>query len=173
MVAIRPWFGRDAVSEKIMADRILVIGATGNVGLEVVNELRGRGASVVAAVRNISRARRLLGDDLEYVEFDFAKPETFISAFAGVRKLFLVRPPDIADTKRFIVPALVAARSAGVEHVVFLSLLGVEHNSFVPHYAIEQALLNSGMDWTFLRASFFMQNLNTVHRDDIRDGHVI
>jgi uncharacterized protein YbjT (DUF2867 family) len=157
----------------MMVDRIAVIGATGNVGVEVVKNLHARGAPVVAAVRNIPKARRLLGNNISYVEFDFARPETFVDAFINVRKLFLVRPPDIADTQRYIAPALTAARAAGVEHVVFLSLLGVERNRFVPHYAIEQELLKSGMDWTFLRASFFMQNLNTVHRADIRDGNVI
>lgn len=148
-------------------------GATGNVGAEVVGCLAQRGASVVAAVRNIDRARRALGERVDYVTFDFAHPETFDAAFAGIRNVFLVRPPDITNTRRFICPVVEAARRAGVEHVVFLSLQGVERNPVVPHYAIEQCLQSSGMSWTMLRAGFFMQNLNTTHRDDIRDGNDI
>jgi uncharacterized protein YbjT (DUF2867 family) len=152
-----------------MADTILVTGATGNVGAEVVKELRRVGAPVVAAVRNPAKARQSLGD-AGMVPFDFAHPETFDAAFAGVRKLFLVRPPALADVKKYMAPAIVAARRAGVEQVVFLSLLGVERNRWAPHYGIEQEIRASGMDWTFLRASFFMQNLNTVHRDDLKDS---
>lgn len=153
-----------------MSDPILVTGATGNVGAEVIAGLRQRNAAVIAAVRNVERARRTLGPDLSYRAFDFARPETFDAAFAGVRRVFLVRPPDVSDVEQYVAPAIAAARRAGVEQVVFLSLLGAERNPVVPHYGIEQALLASGMGWTFLRASFFMQNLNTTHRDDIRDG---
>ncbi len=50
---------------------------------------------------------------------------------------------------------------------MFLSLLGAEHNRFVPHYKIERTIQASGIPWTFLRASFFMQNLSTIHRETI------
>jgi uncharacterized protein YbjT (DUF2867 family) len=68
-----------------------------------------------------------------------------------------------------MIPAMEAARSAGVRHFVFLSILGIEQNTVVPHYKIEQYLKNSGMDYTFLRSSYFMQNLNTTHCSEIRD----
>ena len=148
--------------------RIVVTGATGNVGAEVIAALHGSDATVVAAVRDVARARQRLGDDIEYTSFDFEKPETFQTAFAGARAVFLVRPPEVADVPKIVVPAIAAMKAAGVEHIVFLSLLGVEKNRVVPHHAIEQAIQEAGIDWTFLRASFFMQNLNTTHRDDIR-----
>jgi uncharacterized protein YbjT (DUF2867 family) len=72
-----------------------------------------------------------------------------------------------------MVPALEAAKTAGVEQIVFLSLIGIENNTVVPHYKVEQWLVSSGVNYTFLRASFFMQNLNTVHRAEIRDQNVI
>lgn len=153
-----------------MSQTILITGATGNVGAELTRQLRQLGAPVVAAVRSPDKARRVLGDATATVAFDFARPTTFTTAFSGVRTLFLVRPPSITDTRRYITPAIVAARRAGVEHIVFLSLLGAEQNPIVPHYRIEQDLRESGLSWTFLRASFFLQNLDTIHRDDIRDG---
>lgn len=156
-----------------MAETILVTGATGNVGAELIKALHGRGLAVRAAVRNAEKARRQLGADIDYVTFDFRRPETFGPTFAGVRSLFLVRPPDIADVAGVIAPAMRAARQAGVEHVVFLSLLGAERNRVVPHHRIEQLLQASGMAWTFLRASFFLQNLDTTHRADIRDNDEI
>ncbi len=149
--------------------KILVIGATGNVGAEVIKALGPSNFTVVAAVRDIGRAKARLGDAIEYVVFDFKQPATFKAAFEGVQKVFLVRPPDISNAKKYIAPAIEAAKQAGVKHVTFLSLLGVEKNRVVPHYKIEQLLLTSGLDWTFLRASFFMQNLNTAQRDDIKE----
>ncbi len=138
-------------------------------GSEVFERLMALGAPVVAGAFNVAKARMQLGADAVIVPFDFKQPETFAAAFDGVEKMFLVRPPAIADVKKDIAPALAAAKSAGVKHVVFLSLLGVERNRVVPHRAIEKALRESGMTWTFLRASFFMQNLSTTHRDDIRE----
>jgi uncharacterized protein YbjT (DUF2867 family) len=72
-----------------------------------------------------------------------------------------------------MLPSLVAAKNAGVQQAVLLSLQGAEHNKVVPHYALEQWLRTSGMDWTFVRASFFMQNLSTTHLTDIRDRNEI
>lgn len=155
-----------------MTKKILITGATGNVGTEVVRNMRDK-ASVRIAVLDVSKARTTLGDDLDYVHFDFLKPETFASAFAGIERVFLVRPPALSNVQRDIAPSIQAAREVGVKQVVFLSLQGVEQNWITPHYKIEQLLRNSGMGWTFLRASFFMQNLSTTHRDEIRESGAI
>lgn len=148
---------------------ILVTGATGNVGAEVVRLLRDRGYDVRAAVRDPAGQRNALEDGVRYVAFDFAEPSTFAAALTGVRRMFLLRPPQLSDAKRYMYPVIDAAKAAGVEQIVFLSLLGVENNHFVPHYAIEQYLIKSGVPWTMLRAGFFMQNLSTTHRAEIRD----
>lgn len=70
-------------------------------------------------------------------------------------------------------PFVDAAEEAGTERVVFLSLLGAEKNPVVPHRRIERHLEASGLSYTFLRASFFMQNLTTVHREEIRERREI
>ncbi|MDA9912931.1 NmrA family NAD(P)-binding protein [Candidatus Nanopelagicales bacterium] len=70
-------------------------------------------------------------------------------------------------------PALQAAQTAGVQHVVLLSLQGAEGNKVVPHAKIEAWLRASEMDWTFIRPSFFMENLSTTHASDIRDRNEI
>ena len=78
-----------------------------------------------------------------------------------------MRPPQISDTKKFFRPFINAMSDAGVDHVAFLSLMGV--NRAMPHWRIEQDLRASTLPWTFLRPSFFAQNLGGAYRADIRD----
>ena len=152
-----------------MKSEILVLGALGNVGAEVVKSLLASGKQVRAGDLFPERVRQRFGENVEAVPFDFGKPETFAPAFQGIRKMFVMRPPQISDIQKYMVPALEAAKAAGVRHMVFLSLIGIEQNKVVPHYKVEQWLVQSGLDYTFLRCSFFMQNLNTTHRAEIRD----
>lgn len=147
---------------------ILVTGATGNVGAPVVRLLLEQEYCVRAAVRDVARARATFGDAVDYTPLDFSKPETYEAAFEGVKAMFLMRPPAVADASK-LNAAMDAAKAAGVQHVVFLSLQGVEKNPFVPHAKTEKHLQTSGLTYTFLRASFFMQNLDTVHRQDIAE----
>jgi uncharacterized protein YbjT (DUF2867 family) len=153
----------------IMPGKILVTGALGNVGAEVVKHLQETGLPFRAAERDITRLRERLGADVDAVAFDFTRKETYGPAFDGMDKMFLMRPPQIANIQRDMVPALDAARAAGVKQVVFLSLIGIERAKIVPHYKVEAYLRASGQGWTFLRCSFFMQNLNTTHRTEIRE----
>ena len=80
-----------------------------------------------------------------------------------------MRPPQISDVERLMFPAMDAAAAAGVKRFVFLSLIGIEQIKRAPHYKIEQRLIEMGVDTTFLRCSFFMQNLSTTQRAEIRD----
>jgi uncharacterized protein YbjT (DUF2867 family) len=148
--------------------KILVTGATGNVGQEVLRLLQSQDCNVCAAVRSPNSAQHLLGSNIQTIPFDFTNPDTFDYAFFQVNKLFLVRPPALANIRKQIAPALNAAKLAGIEHIVFLSILGAERNPFVPHSQIERYINQLGIKATFLRCSFFMQNLNTTHREDIK-----
>lgn len=158
----------------VASGAIAVTGATGNVGAEVVRLLFASGEPVRALSVDPERARAQLGAGVEHVRLEFGDESSYPAAFQGVRALFLMRPPQIADVARRIHPAIDAARAAGVERIAFLSLQGVERNPVVPHHRIERHLRSSGVPATMLRPSFFMQNLSTIHRDEIRDeGRIV
>ena len=145
---------------------VLVTGSTGNVGRAVASHLVDLGQSVVSAVREQNDASVVAGTEAR--AFDFLDPRGWSAAFAGVDRLFLLRPPAIADVKRHLVPVIDAALDHGVEQIVFLSLQGVQFNFAAPHHAVEKYLRKRKAPFTLLRPNFFMQNLSTTYRDDIR-----
>lgn len=148
--------------------QILVTGASGNVGSEVAAALKRQGIVFRIGAFDCATMQVDAETGIETVPFDFLKPETHAPAFAGIKSLFLIRPPALSNVERDIAPAIYAAVACGVEHIVFLSLQGVEKNRIVPHHKIEQLILESGVHYTFLRASFFMQNLSTTQAHEIR-----
>ena len=150
---------------------VLVTGSTGNVGREVVRAARARGLTVRAADRDESRAREVLGKDVDVVRLDYRDRSTFACA-DGADALFLMRPPAIADVADTLLPFVDEARRRGVRHVVFLSVAGAEKNKLVPHYVVEEHL-RKGAGWTILRPGFFAQNFGDAYRRDIvEDDHV-
>lgn len=144
---------------------VLVTGATGTVGAALCDSLADRDCEVRALARDSADAPA----GTEAVAFDFEKPETWGRAFEGGDRLFLVRPPAISRVGDHLLPAVDAAVRCGVEHVTLLSVLGAEKNPLLPHRRIEKHLLEADCTYTFLRASFFMQNFDEVHAAEIRD----
>ena len=136
-----------------MGDHILVTGASGKLGREVVKQLREAGHMVSGATRS---PERLPGG----VRFDWTQPETWPGAIGEVRQVFLTaRPLDIAAAA--ILPDFIdQCRSAGVEHVVFSSSLGTAEQPAGPLGLVESYLRYSGLDWTILRPNFFMENFS-------------
>jgi uncharacterized protein YbjT (DUF2867 family) len=155
-----------------VGEAILVTGATGRVGGEVVRLLAARGRPVRAGSRRLGKdagAPRAGPGDVDLVRFDFRDRSTFSAAFRGVGQVFLLRPRRFVDVRRDLRPFLEAALRAGVEHVVFLSLLGAERNPLLPHNRIERLIQRCGMPYTFLRANAMMQTLSDFHREDVRE----
>lgn len=148
-----------------MTESILVTGATGTVGRNVVTALSDRDVTVRIGARDPETVSNEIAAAGELLEFDFTKPETWGRALTGVDGLFLVRPPvvDRSDIESF----LEAADRVGVGRIAYLSTLGAEKNVLIPHHWIEKRILATDMEYTLLRASFFMQNLLEVHRQDI------
>jgi len=140
----------------------LVTGATGTVGRFVVEALAEQGVQVRRAVTqpDPDAAR-------DEVAFDFADRDTWGRALENVDRVFLMRPPAISDVKGVIRPFIEETARHPIVSTVVLSLMGV--NPAMPHWQLEKDVKVSGMPWTMLRPAFFMQNLETAYRADIRD----
>lgn len=147
--------------------RVLVTGATGNVGRHLVGELLGRGMSVRAAGLSVGRIRRKLGDRVDAAQLDFRDPTTFPRAVSGCDAVFLLRPPELSDTAQTLNPFIDVARAGGARHVVFVSVAGAADNRFMPHHAVEQHLMGAGPDYTLLRSGIFSQNFGDAYWRDI------
>jgi len=146
---------------------ILVTGATGTIGSEVVGQLLAADQRPRAFVRDRDKARQLLGEKVEQVVSDLDRPETIDAALAGVDRLFLLttqssRQPDWERT------VIEAAARAGVTHLVKLSVFRADEQSPLQfarqHRQAELALERSGLASTIVRPVFLMQNLRAMVR---------
>ncbi len=156
--------------------KILITGARGNIGSEVIKQLLPiSGGELVAGVRDIEKAKAQFQayPQLQLTIFDFENAQTFGDALSAVDVLFLLRPPHLADVDKYFKPLLIAAKEAQVRTVVFLSVQGVELSKWIPHNKIERLIKSLGLNHVFLRPSYFMQNLTTTLLTDIRQKRKI
>ena len=140
---------------------ILVTGAGGTVGSEVVRQLQTAGAQFRAAYHSESKAQAARAKGIDAAVVDFNKPESLPAALNGADKLFLLSggaPNQVEQESN----AVEAAKKAGVKHIVKLSVWGAAEEEFSfakMHRAAEKAIEASGIAWTFLRPNGFMQNM--------------
>lgn len=141
-----------------MSRTVLITGATGTVSTALMNALAGTGVRLRALVRDESRAPR----GAETAVGDLDDPKTLPPAFEGVQDLWLLTPNSPRAPENSM-NALWAARRAGVERVVRLSVIGAApdapNRSGRLHALSDQELEHSGLRWTVLRPHWFMQNL--------------
>lgn len=142
---------------------ILVTGATGNVGRHVVDQLVQRGAPVRVLVRNPAKADFPAGVDV--VQGELLDVDALRGAFDGVSTLFLLNAV-VPDEFTQALVALNAARDAGVDRVVYLSVIHSDLYVNVPHFAgkfgVERMIERMGFSATILRPAYFMDNDVTV-----------
>ncbi|MFL6707482.1 MAG: SDR family oxidoreductase [Massilia sp.] len=138
---------------------ILVTGATGRVGTYVVQQLVERGAAVRVLVRDPVKAN--FPADVDVVKGDLLDLDSLRSAFEGVRTLFLLNAVAGDEFTQALI-TLNVAREAGVERVVYLSVLHSDRFANVPHFAVklgaERMIEQMGFGATILRPAYFIDN---------------
>ncbi|CUJ32662.1 SDR family oxidoreductase [Achromobacter kerstersii] len=142
---------------------ILVTGATGTVGRQVVEQLAKRGADVRALVRDPAKANFAKG--VGVVQGDLLDVDSVRTAFSGISTLFLLNAV-VADEYTQALIALNVAREAGIKRVVYLSVIHSDLYVNVPHFAakygVERMIEQMGMNATILRPAYFMGNDLTI-----------
>lgn len=141
--------------------KILISGASGNVGQHVVTQLAQKKVSARAGVHSQDKAAALRKNGVEAVVLDFGSRESVAAAFKGIDTLFLVTPGS-PDQWRYDDNLLAEAKRVGVKHIVKLSGKISDHNNVgfsKWNSETEQKIKASGIPYTILRGNFFMQNL--------------
>jgi uncharacterized protein YbjT (DUF2867 family) len=141
---------------------ILVTGATGTVGSEVVKQLAEAGEHVRVLTRDPEKAKKF-DKPVEVVRGDLSQPDSLETAFSGVEKALVISNiPDIAGLE---MNAFKAAKSARVKHIVKLSgipvYMDLAKDAYLAkaHWESEDFLRGLGISWTVLRPSYFMSNM--------------
>jgi len=141
-----------------MRENILVTGATGKVGRELIPRLSDHGVRVWAGTRSPERARALFPDDVEVVELDYHRADTYDEAVQWADRLFVVPAPFDPDHYETLIPFLDWAVQSGTDHVVLQSAMGAERVDDLHLRKVEEHVRETGVEWTFLRPNWFMQN---------------
>ena len=152
--------------------KILVTGATGNIGSQLVSRLKEKNLEVIAGVSSLSKGGRFLKQGIDTAIINFTQPETLETALEGVERLFLLLPlvePMAAWGRQVIA----AAKQAGVQYVLRSSGLGADPDTTYElgktHGLIDQALIQSGLPYTIVRPNSFMQNYVNYFGTTIRE----
>ena len=158
-----------------MATTILVTGATGTIGSQLVSALKGKNdVAVRVGVRNAAKAEALKGGNVTPVDFEYTRLDLIQKAVEGVDKLFLVTPfsQDQVDLAARLIDY---AKVAGVKHIVKLSAFGSDFEPGIQlarwHRAVERYISGSGVKYTFLRPNNFMENFLNFYPPG-QDGNI-
>lgn len=148
--------------------RILVTGASGNVGKYVAQYALKNGQKITVAGTHPETLAKMFGDRAKIARFDFTDPSTFRDVLDDVDRVFIMRPPHLGKPEE-LKPFIDALKSkGGIKLVCFLSLIGVENNPVPPHHKIEKYIEQADLPYCHIRPSFFMQNISGVHAFEIK-----
>ena len=156
---------------------ILVTGASGTVGSEVVKQLSSVTSAfdIKAAVHSAQNVKKVKdGDKVEVVLIDYNKPETLKKALSQVDKLFLLTP-DVPNAHELASNLVIEAKKAGIRHIVKQSVMGADLEAdvgtFRLHRQAEKIIEQSEIPFTFLRPNEFMQNFVNFHSHFIKNNN--
>ena len=152
---------------------ILVTGATGTVGSEVVKQLSDKGKIIRAATRSSSDNTFRNLNSVRVVQLDYNNPGTLATALKGVEKLFLLTPPQ-STTVDFTSNLVREAKKAGVKYIVKHSVMGADAEPEITptpirlHRQAEKIIEESKIPFTFLRSNSYMQNFVNFYSHSVK-----
>jgi uncharacterized protein YbjT (DUF2867 family) len=156
-----------------LTETILITGATGTVGSEVVKQLSAKGENIIvkAAARSATDNTFENLNRVQVVQLDYDKPDSLAVALKGVDKLFLLTPfqSNMVDLTSNLVSE---AKKAKVKYIAKQSVMGADAEPGITpgrlHRQAEKIIEESRIPFTFLRPNFFMQNFVNYYSNLIR-----
>lgn len=145
-------------------DLVLVVGASGTVGSEIVRQLKAEGYAVRATT-----SKPVSENTSELVHVNMASGEGIKAAFENVDKAFLLSPPGYADQYTMLSPLIQEAKRRALKKVVLMTAMGANANEAAPFRKAEIELEKSGLNYNIIRPNWFMQNFNTFWLQGIRE----
>lgn len=147
---------------------LAVTGSTGHLGGMVARQLADAGSPQRLLVRDLGRAPEL--EDAVPAVVTYADPVLARAALEGVKTLFMVSAAEAEDRLQQHCTFVDAAAAAGVQHIVYTSFFGAAADSTFTlgrdHFATEERIKASGMDYTFLRDNFYLDFLPLLAGED-------
>jgi len=164
----------------IMSKRIIfVTGATGNVGSYTIRSLNTSKDHIIAGVKTKAKvAEKLQGKEIDIREINFADKHGLVAAFKNIQRILIIPPGKEQNRSELTINAIHAAKEAGVRFVLLFSTLSCERgditidNQFRPS---EEALMNSGMEYSIIQAPYFQENILGMTQGiylPLRDGYI-
>ncbi|MFW5821376.1 MAG: NmrA family NAD(P)-binding protein, partial [Bacteroidota bacterium] len=143
--------------------KILITASTGNVGAPLVNALHNKQIPFTAATRNSENAIKKFGFEPETVFMDFRDISSFKPALENREILFLCGPSATPEAEEMLKPLVEEAIDQKIKYVVFIA----------SYPSLMERIEKSKMDYTFIKANFFMQNFEMYQTEEIRDRNQI
>jgi uncharacterized protein YbjT (DUF2867 family) len=151
------------MSTRRKQETVLVTGATGNVGREVVKQLSSAplNVNIKAAIHSLENNKKIEDDKVELVKIDYNNPESLKAALSDVDKIFLVTP-EVPNAPELVSNLVTEAKISGIRYIVKLSAMDADLKADVAslrlHRQAEKIIEESEIPYTFLRPGEFMQN---------------
>ncbi len=150
--------------------KVLVTGATGNTGSLLVPALLRAGVDVRVFVRDEAKAKQYKDSGAEVIIGDLDKPETILPAVKNVDKIYLLTWNGETQLQQ-AQNVIKAAKQVESPHIIRHSMWGSENSRIIKQgYQIDEIIKSSGLPWTILKPTFFMQNTMMAAQTITSDG---
>jgi len=157
---------------------IFITGATGNIGSSTIRSLNTTKDHIIAGVRSKTKAEPLHTKDVDIREINFADKQGMVTSFKNVDRVLIIPPGKEQNRGELAIHAIHNAKEAGVKFILLFSTLGCERKEIVidnQFRTAEEALINSGIDYTIIQAPYFQENVlgmtQGIHLP-LRDGYI-
>jgi uncharacterized protein YbjT (DUF2867 family) len=149
-----------------MPEKILVLGATGHVGVPLIRQLTAAQQKVKAASRQGTTVAKA-----ESVRFDYTDRDSYKTAFEGVDRAFVMLPAGYTNAVALLRPVIQTAIDKKVK-VVLQTAIGVDADEKIPYRQVELFLMQSGASFVILRPNWFADNFHNFWLGDIKRGTI-